>query len=1117
VEKSENPEVDAIRNSGLFDASFYLAMNPDIQPVPADPVLHYCEYGWREGRNPSSEFDTRGYLEAYSDIRNAKINPFWHYVTAGRSEARQATPGHTVKFEDDIQFGDLNCDLTLIAYYSSDKSKQGQENCNSIYMNVLSPLPSISRSTSDESDSINLSDDVALARRHGISAFCFNYSLDGDPEPSSPLSVFITEPEISFKFIIDVDLRSMKFDEQRIQLLRLALTDGRNLRIDGRPVLVLTLPEDAAQCAAAISAISAMLSREHKLFRIARRDATLAYGASSSQIASLEAELDFPVDPVPGETGSFRPIDRLGLNCVPYGVAVSQAIARMKAGGEKASPQYRAITVGRDETPYKPVSSLIYSDYRNDEYRRWLEAAISDVKKRFETGRRLLFLNAWNDWKQGAVLEPNRQTGFSKLNETTRTLLGVPPGLTYPKVSVIVPNFNHAEYLPRRLNSIYGQSYKNIEVVLLDDCSTDLSRDILTEYSERHADVTTTIYNQENSGGVFRQWAKGIEAATGDLVWIAESDDYCDENFLETLVKCFEDEAVLLAYSRTEFVSTDETVMPNEFQHHVRTLKCREKWERSYLNTAHQEVSEALGIINTIPNASGAIFRRPVDMPLLNDVEWLSMRVVGDWIFYLHLIRGGRVAYSIDTTNYFRRGDGSAVARSLKTDAFYQELGLAARTVSRLYDIPALVIDQAQERSWELYRHYSDGDWSTFSNLYKKSAALDEQSRRTPNVLVTTMGFYPGGAEILPIRLVNELKRQGHSVLLLSTGLLGNNEDGVRRLLRRDVPLVVTSDIILTKEIIREFGIEILNSHQWHVQKYPVAIGDAFVDLRGHVASLHGMIEHGNAFGVTAKQLRAANDFVSTWVYTAEKNLDPFKRYGIYQTNLSKFVKLPNGMEPPTINPVRRSDLGIPSDAFVLCCVSRAIPDKGWAETIAAVTQARETTGKDIRLILVGNGPLYDTYRKSGVPPFVYLIGFSENSVGYYAASDMGIMLTKFKSESFPLTIVDCLFAGKPFIATAVGEIPNMLATESGPAGQVINLLDWEVSVDDAARSIAKFATDPDALRSCEEVVPMAASRYKIDGLVKQYGQIFEQTKNSFKETLAQRLLRWLKRYSVYN
>lgn len=253
------------------------------------------------------------------------------------------------------------------------------------------------------------------------------------------------------------------------------------------------------------------------------------------------------------------------------------------------------------------------------------------------------------------------------------------------------------------------------------------------------------------------------------------------------------------------------------------------------------------------------------------------------------------------------------------------------------------------------------------------------------------------------------------------------------------------------------------------------------------------MIEYGDAFGVTMEQLRIANENVTTWIYTADKNLGPFIEYGLYQSNLSRFAKLPNGMEPPVVKPVSRAEIGIPEHAFVLCCVSRAIPDKGWAEAIEAVAQARKITGKDIHLILVGNGPVYDGYIQSGVPSFVYLAGFSENSVGFYAAADMGIMLTKFRSESFPLTIVDCLFADRPYIATAVGEIRNMLTTDRGLAGDVIDLDNWEIPVDLAAQVIATYATDTDALRSAKEVVPEAANRYRIDVVVKQYASIFER------------------------
>jgi glycosyltransferase involved in cell wall biosynthesis len=188
--------------------------------------------------------------------------------------------------------------------------------------------------------------------------------------------------------------------------------------------------------------------------------------------------------------------------------------------------------------------------------------------------------------------------------------------------------------------------------------------------------------------------------------------------------------------------------------------------------------------------------------------------------------------------------------------------------------------------------------------------------------------------------------------------------------------------------------------------------------------------------------------------------------------------------------------MGIPEDAFVLCCVSRAIPDKGWAETILAVERARELSGRDIRLILVGNGPVYDEYCRVGVPHFVYLAGFSENSVGHYAAADMGIMLTKFKSESFPLTVVDCLFAGKPYIASDVGDIRNMLTASDKIAGEVIELEDWVVPVDRVARVIADFATDKNKYLDAQALVQDLANRYRIDVVASQYVQLFVNSRD---------------------
>ena len=255
------------------------------------------------------------------------------------------------------------------------------------------------------------------------------------------------------------------------------------------------------------------------------------------------------------------------------------------------------------------------------------------------------------------------------------------------------------------------------------------------------------------------------------------------------------------------------------------------------------------------------------------------------------------------------------------------------------------------------------------------------------------------------------------------------------------------------------------------------------------------MIEHGEAFGVTEEQLRKSDQSVTTWVYTAEKNLVPFSSFGLYDKSSSRFVKMPNGMQPPQVVLIPRAGMGIPNDAFVLCCVSRGIPDKGWAETILVVKRARVLSGRDIRLILVGNGPVYDECCRVGVPDFVYLAGFSENSVAHYAAADMGIMLTKFKSESFPLTIVDCLFAGKPYIASDVGDIRNMLTAGDDVAGEVIELEDWEVPIERAAQVVAAFATDKQKYANALALVQDVAKRYRIDVVASQYIRLFESSR----------------------
>jgi hypothetical protein len=81
-----------LASSSLFDADWYLSKYPDVAANDADPIRHYLEFGWREGRNPSPLFSTNNYLKANKDVAERGINPLLHYLEHGQMEGRTAPP-----------------------------------------------------------------------------------------------------------------------------------------------------------------------------------------------------------------------------------------------------------------------------------------------------------------------------------------------------------------------------------------------------------------------------------------------------------------------------------------------------------------------------------------------------------------------------------------------------------------------------------------------------------------------------------------------------------------------------------------------------------------------------------------------------------------------------------------------------------------------------------------------------------------------------------------------------------------------------------------------------------------------------------------------------------------
>ena len=88
--------LEIIRASPFFDGVWYLSQNPDVALAGIDPAQHYLDFGWKEGREPSSQFSGIAYLRTHTDVRDAALNPLLHYLEFGRYEGRLLSSQHEI-------------------------------------------------------------------------------------------------------------------------------------------------------------------------------------------------------------------------------------------------------------------------------------------------------------------------------------------------------------------------------------------------------------------------------------------------------------------------------------------------------------------------------------------------------------------------------------------------------------------------------------------------------------------------------------------------------------------------------------------------------------------------------------------------------------------------------------------------------------------------------------------------------------------------------------------------------------------------------------------------------------------------------------------------------------
>ena len=264
------------------------------------------------------------------------------------------------------------------------------------------------------------------------------------------------------------------------------------------------------------------------------------------------------------------------------------------------------------------------------------------------------------------------------------------------KVSAVIPNYNYGRYIIERIDSVLFQTYPIYELIILDDCSTDNSLNIIKEKIEQVQDRISIrlIVNEKNGGNVFLQWKRAFEEAKGDYIWIAEADDSCASEFLETVMKGFDYPETVISYCESLTMDENNHLLMENLRPWIDQTGCG-KWNQDYMRGGVEEIAETMCINNTIANVSSVVFKKG-DYASFFDVA-SHFQLAGDWYIYMKVLEGGTIVYSSRSLNYHRMHNQGKTL-STQHEQEYKEIVWLQEYAFKHYPVSEKVRKQALER-----------------------------------------------------------------------------------------------------------------------------------------------------------------------------------------------------------------------------------------------------------------------------------------------------------------------------------------------------------------------------------------------------------------------------------
>jgi len=218
-------------------------------------------------------------------------------------------------------------------------------------------------------------------------------------------------------------------------------------------------------------------------------------------------------------------------------------------------------------------------------------------------------------------------------------------------VSIVFTSYNHLEFLKQAIESLLNQSYTNFELIVVDDCSTDGSQELLKTYIKDKRVNLNLLYR--NTGSYVKASNYGASLAKGEYILFAQCDDFSETDQLEILVNQLNNNKYIgVAYSRSNLIDKHGDFISDDYV--IREFSFRKECIKSVI-IGKKSMRKYLSYSCVIPNLSAALIRRDLYFRIggLSDKYFIA----ADWDFWLRLTGETDFIYIAKSLNNFRQHD----------------------------------------------------------------------------------------------------------------------------------------------------------------------------------------------------------------------------------------------------------------------------------------------------------------------------------------------------------------------------------------------------------------------------------------------------------------------------